>query len=117
MVTLVQDILKKYHSSSSTICSFNCDCAQLGALMKGLSKYGIFQPPAPPFNGLSISTLSANLQNMSFPPPYNCSYGRSSQSHILRSLQDTIKELEGKITSIPLKAAATETATATATAM
>ncbi|KMP02016.1 hypothetical protein CIRG_02155 [Coccidioides immitis RMSCC 2394] len=99
--TLVQERLKKYtkpqllfNSRPKVICDFDCDCAQLGALVKVLTSLTFLELLMSLFIGYSINRLSHGLKNMKVPW---CHY-RASQGHLPGAFESAITELEGKIT-------------------
>ncbi|KMU88198.1 hypothetical protein CIHG_05369 [Coccidioides immitis H538.4] len=100
-ITLVQERLKKYtklqllfNSRLKVICDFDCDCAQLGALVKVLTSLTFLELLMSLFIGYSINRLSHGLKNMKVPW---CHY-RASQGHLPDAFESAITELEGKIT-------------------
>ncbi|GFF66027.1 hypothetical protein IFM62136_06490 [Aspergillus lentulus] len=57
-------------SSDKVQCSYECDCALLGALTRHMHRLGILERPAPPFEGIAAKQLAKEAPGVALPRWY-----------------------------------------------
>ncbi|GAQ09906.1 hypothetical protein ALT_7227 [Aspergillus lentulus] len=72
----ISAILDRLHSrfnmlsSDKVQCSYECDCALLGALTRHMHRLGILERPAPPFEGIAAKQLAKDAPGVALPRWY-----------------------------------------------